>query len=312
MKTLLLTQGQSQSTENLIEAFKKAGHDLTTVYFWDKDKPSAHAQDRKIVTENHSIDPATFDIGITRSWGQLAHAITLNQVCEDAGVTMLDPTDALHNTESKTVTAEKLIKAGIPHPRTVIFEDPAVTSADAFRRAVEELSLPNDYPVVFKSDYSTWGKGVRFIHSAKELEGIRKELNDASKGKANGKFVMQEFIGDPLKPIQHTRVMVSSNGTLKQGLDLTAEEPLTPSNSHRGGQPNFRQLSSSDIVNAEDASAVMGLCFAGVDIMRKETGEVVVLEVNNSPAVHTYDGAGFRASELAVQSLEKRHLDMNV
>jgi len=308
MKALLIAQGHSPSTDNIITAFKERGHDLTVMRYWENGEQSAEIVDGKFVYKDTTIDPAAFDAAMLRSWGTAPLGAEFLKACEMEGVTTLNPTPRTAVTNSKVESAELFMLNDISFPETLTYDKRIHkkknnTQANAkinFMCAEREIGPP---PYVFKTDYGCRGMGVRFISTIKELN----EALDETRGAIKPGWLLQEFIGNAGQPISHYRVLVSEDKAFAQSILFTANSPLTPSNGSKGAKSEFIKTPDDIHDLAVKATKTTGLNFASVDIMRREDGTPVILEVNDSPATDRFDVKGLKASEAAVIALENQY-----
>jgi ribosomal protein S6--L-glutamate ligase len=78
------------------------------------------------------------------------------------------------------------------------------------------------------------------------------------------------------------------------------------SNLHRGGSAELVKLSKAERETAVNAANVMGLNFCGVDLLRSQSGPMV-MEVNSSPGLEGIETAtGLDVAGKVIEFLEKK------
>lgn len=302
MNALLLAQGHSASTDNIIAAFKERGHNLDVVYYHDNlnagGVPTAHITSSGFLDDGKLIAPSDYDIAMLRCWGTAPIGARFLAECEKAGVTVLNPTADTAVMNSKIASARLFRRSSVPFPKSLVYEG-SVHARQTFNFAAKGLGTT---PIVFKADYGTHGKAIRFISNPDDLQNSIDDFAPHNPG-----FVLQEFIGDPHAPISHYRAIVNQEFCLGKGFRLTAPQPNHASNRAQGAAAQLVDLPEDVKNTAVQAAIVSKLAFSGVDIMLRTDGTPVVLEVNDSPATNGFDEAGINASRESVLALEERH-----
>ena len=178
--------------------------------------------------------------------------IYLAQLLEEAGVRLFNSCRAIDLCDNKAKTYMALVKGGVPVPDTVIapktFEGLGYTDMTFLDRAIERLGLP----LVIKESYGSFGQQVYLARS-------REEAVEIIRGIGHKDFVLQSFIAS------------------SEGRDDFR------SNISNGGSMKSYQPTEEQKAVAIKAAEVLGLDFAGVDVMFGENGSSVVCEVNSNP-----------------------------
>ncbi|MGS2718391.1 ATP-grasp domain-containing protein [Eionea flava] len=299
MNILLLLQSLDNLTAiNLIQAFKQTGHNIEVVPYYQDNKEQVAVINRGQLSflKHQSIlhNPKDYDAAVLWCWGTAALGRKYLKIFEDQGVWVLNSINNTAITDSKTQFAKALIKNNIATPKTCFFD--TRKSEPSYLDIVKKLGAP---PYVLKHDYGTQGKGVQFFHNQQEFEGHLNTFLDLNK--EGGKFIVQEFIGNPNKPIYHYRVIVIGNQAFPIGRKTTAKSPMTISNFAAGSATEFFHVNSGLLMNtALEAAKISGLNVSGVDLMEYEyrgQQHVVVLEVNDGPGTKTFDQHGHHVSQ---------------
>ena len=304
MKFLLLAQDNSASTNNIIGAFEQLGHEVDVVLYHEGGQQRCHIiekDDQKLLSyQGREIDPKDYDGAKLRSWGTAALGAELLEVCEEAGIPVLNETSRTTIMNSKIVSA-RLFAAieGISFPKTVTFRNSSNDAKKTLAQATEKLGQGI---YVFKADYGTRGSGIHFVETPNDLAQAISTLPTDNPG-----FLLQQFIGSMNEPISHYRVLVSkTQGVTKEAIKFTAQRPLYPSNGSTGSAAVFIPLSDGFKHAAEIAAKHSGLTFCGVDMMEDENGHPVILEVNDGPATNRFDDQGHEASLSSVKDLVEK------
>lgn len=300
MNIVLLLQNLDNLTAiNLVQGFKQTGCNIEVIpYYQDnKEQVAVVSQNQQSLLKYQSTlhNPKDYDAAVLWCWGTAALGRKYLKIFEDQGVWVLNSTNNTAITDSKTQFAKVLIKNNIATPKTCFFD--TQKSEPSYSDVVKHLGSP---PYVLKHDYGTQGKGVQFFHSQQEFDGCLNTFLDASE--KGGKFIVQEFIGNPNKPIYHYRVIVIGNQIFPIGRKTTAKTPMSISNFAAGSTTEFFHIGNDSLMHtALEAAKVSGLNVAGVDLMEYEhrgQQHVVVLEVNDGPGTKTFDQHGYHVSQI--------------
>jgi RimK family alpha-L-glutamate ligase len=133
------------------------------------------------------------------------------------------------------------------------------------------------YPLVVKSAKMGKGESVSKVNSKEELEKYINNVTEENKFKKT--IIMQEFI--PYKFDLRVFVLGDHIYTMRR---------IPPKGDFRanfsiGGTVELFDLSTEHKTLAKNAAKAVGLDIAGVDLLIKENGEAVVLEVNHTPGM---------------------------
>lgn len=294
---LLVTDAQNQTASNLIDALNLTGHRIDVVPYYrggmNQCSVVETAEGWALVYENQLYLPSDYDGAMLWCWGTAALGRKYLRIFEEKGVEVLNSTDCTELTDSKIAIAHIFQQASIPTPLTLCFK-----GGDVDMKQIQQVL--GAAPYVVKADYGTQGFGVEFAQSTQEVQDLALRLsieNPLSRG-----FIVQKFIGNPQYPITHYRVLVIGDRVLPVAMKVTAKQTLCVSNVAAGGRVEFIPMSSSMEKIALQATSASGLRMAGVDLMVSEdTGEILVLEVNDGPGTKTFDAAGYSASYQTVQ-----------
>jgi ribosomal protein S6--L-glutamate ligase len=136
-------------------------------------------------------------------------------------------------------------------------------------------------PVVIKLLEGTQGVGVILAETLKVAEAIIETLQSANQNVLIQKFVAESRGKDVRALVVGDRV-VAAMRRVAQGTEFR-------SNVHRGGQPELVHLTPEYERTAVRAAQILGLRFAGVDMLEGNDGPQI-MEVNSSPGLEGIEG----------------------
>lgn len=136
-------------------------------------------------------------------------------------------------------------------------------------------------PIVIKLLEGTQGVGVILAETIKVAEAIIETLHSANQNVLIQKFVAESRGKDVRALVVGDRV-VAAMRRVAQGNEFR-------SNVHRGGKPELVELSPEYERTAVRAAQILGLRFAGVDMLEGNDGPQI-MEVNSSPGLEGIEG----------------------
>lgn len=194
---------------------------------------------------------------------------------ERSGIPVINGLRAILTVRHKFLAMQAFVAAGLGVPDTIYAGD-----ARAYAEAAIRLG-PG--PVVVKPIRGRQGSGIALLRPGQPLPGsLAAELE-----KGNGVLV-QTFI-DPATRCDLRALVVG--GQVVGAMALTPEAGEFRANFHLGARSRAVDPSPEIADAALRAAGAVGLEIAGVDLMRLESGTVLVLEANYAP--------GFRGLEQA-------------
>jgi glutathione synthase/RimK-type ligase-like ATP-grasp enzyme len=174
---------------------------------------------------------------------------------------------------SKLSEMVRLTEAAVPYPATVS------SSTKHLQRLIREDAIGLEYPFVLKEASAYGGNQNFLVDSPKQALRILRENR-------GGVFLAQEFL-----PNAHDFRVIVLGGKAVLVLKRARNTDIGHlNNTSAGGEGTLVELAQVDkalLQLAERAAEAMGRSsFAGVDILeRSDTGEYVVLEVNQTPQI---------------------------
>ena len=175
---------------------------------------------------------------------------------------------SINRSRNKLVSMQMLAQHGIPMPRTGFADSPGDTE--------DLLDLVGGVPVVIKLTEGTQGMGVVLGETKKAAESVIEALRGLQ-----ATFLVQEYIEEANGA--DIRCFVVGNEVVASMM-RHAKEGDFRSNLHRGGYAVAENISAEERKIAIQASQILGLDVAGVDLLRSNNGPLV-LEVNSSPGL---------------------------
>lgn len=206
-------------------------------------------------------------------------------------VISLNMTQAISNARDKLRSLQILAQNNIPVPRTFFIDN--ISEIDIALEGV------GGAPVIIKLIEGTQGMGVILAETARSARSILESL--ISQGQH---VLIQEFIGESTG--KDLRAIVLNNKVIA-AMQRTSLGDEFRSNLHRGGSHQNMNLSIEGEKLARLAAKILGLNFAGVDLIESKRGPLI-LEVNPSPGIEGIEGStGINVAEQCIFYLEKEN-----
>jgi RimK family alpha-L-glutamate ligase len=201
------------------------------------------------------------------------------------GVQVLNSRSALVRAHDKLATAQRLVAARIPHPKTV-----HLPNADC------PLGLRP--PLVLKPRFGSWGVDVFLCETARDVEAVIRAVRDRPWFRRHG-ALLQEFVPAHGRDIR----LLVAGGRVVGGVQRVAPADEWRTNVSLGAvrlpvdpSPESKRLAIA-------AAAAIGGDFVGVDLLPIEDGYTVI-EVNGAVEFDdTYDLGGQSVYEELAQAL---------
>ncbi|MCH2232698.1 MAG: RimK family alpha-L-glutamate ligase [Crocinitomicaceae bacterium] len=187
---------------------------------------------------------------------------------EQMKIPVLNSSRGILDSRDKYKCLQILSKNGIPVPASYYSYD--------LNYAHKIVNSKLGYPFILKVLEGTQGKGVYLVHDEIEAEKLFNHFYRKSI-----RILLQEFISEFSG--KDIRVIVVGNKIVASMMRV-AEEGNFRANIHQGGKGENITLSEKEKDIAIRSCQILGLKFAGVDILRSVNGPMV-LEVNSSPGL---------------------------
>ena len=180
----------------------------------------------------------------------------------------VNTSDAIANSRDKLRSLQILAEAGINMP---------ITGFASHTKDIEGvIESVGSTPLIMKLLQGTQGQGIVLAETRKAAESVMSAFRQL-----DADIMVQEFIkesgGTDIRAFVVGDEVVAS-------MKRIAPEGEFRSNVHRGGTMEKVQLTSEEENMAVNASRILGLSIAGVDLMRTNRGPLI-LEVNSSPGL---------------------------
>lgn len=184
------------------------------------------------------------------------------------GHRVLNKPEALYKSRDKTLTYALLAHAGVPIPKTLLLGSTV---------SAEQLGQLVGPPWIVKNPIGTKGQGVCIVESERSLRSVIEVMRQDSDS-----LLLQEFIEEAAGT--DTRVVVLGGKATVAATRTAQNKDEFRSNVHLGGKANTIEITPEISEIAEQATKVLGLDIAGVDLLKTKDGYLVV-EVNGSPGL---------------------------
>lgn len=216
---------------------------------------------------------------------------------EKLGYPVFNSSRAIGICDDKALTHLILMNSGIPMPETMIapftFENIGYTNYDFLKRVADRLA----YPLIVKECFGSFGQQVYLINSYDELLAKMKDIGP--KPVIFQRFIKSSFGRDIRLQVVGDKVIAAIYRYSDKG-DFRAN--LTNGAKMKPYIPTDRQCEL-----ALQVCKLIGLDFAGVDILFGENEEPLVCEVNsNAHFKNIYDCTGINAAEAIIKHIISR------
>ena len=188
---------------------------------------------------------------------QITTRLNVLHMLKMLGVAVYNDGKAIERTVDKAMTSFSLHQNGIATPKTWVCES---------RHHAHEIIAQNQQMVI-KPLFGSQGQGVRLIEKALPLPGDKL---------VDGVFYLQSFI----KASSDYRVFIVNNQVVA-AMQRTGETWL-----HNVAQgASCEKTEEADVLAiALQAALVLDIAYCGVDVIRDQNGNLLVLEINSIPA----------------------------
>ena len=205
---------------------------------------------------------------------------------ETTGAFCLNDSISIARSRDKLRSLQMLANRSIRMPTTGFANSPMDTK--------DIINMVGGAPLVIKLLEGTQGKGVVLAETAKAAESV---INAFKSLKAN--ILVQEFIKEAQGKDLRCFVI---DGKVVGTIQREAAPGEFRANVHLGGRATPIQPTREEEKTAVQAAKAMGLHVAGVDILRSNSGPMV-LEINSAPGLEGIEGAtGLDIAGMMVES----------
>ncbi len=209
--------------------------------------------------------------------------VNAGKMLENRGVRIFNSSNAIDVCDHKGLTFVSLMNSGVDMPKTILapktYKQVGYPSLD-FLTNIEEIL---GFPMVIKESRGSFGKQVYLVKTHNELVDMVENL-------AGNDFIFQQYISTSHG--RDVRIEVVGNKVVAAALRNSVDGDFR-SNATLGGKMTAYSPSESQIQMAEKVSKLLGLDFAGVDILFGENGKPILCEVNsNAHFKNLFDATG--------------------
>jgi ribosomal protein S6--L-glutamate ligase len=291
MKIAILSRSpEIYSTRRLLEAVQQAGHEVVLIdhtkchLIMEKGKPSIRVNGEAIT----GIDVIIPRIGASVT----TYGSAVIRHFDLMGVPSILTSTALIRSRDKLRSLQIISKSGVGIPKSVFARHP---KANDVKNLIEEVG---GTPVILKLLEGTHGTGVikaDSVSSAKSaveaFSGIKRDL------------IVQEFIEEAGG--KDIRAFVV-DGEVVGAMERSGQDGEFRSNLHKGGIARSIEIDKKIKSTALEATKLMGLTVAGVDLLLSKRGALVI-EVNSSPGLQGIERAtGLDIAGKIIEAAEKK------
>ena len=267
MKIFILSRNKNlYSTSRLVEAGNKLGHNVRVVDYMrcymniTSRKPTIFYGGESL----GKVDAVIPRIGASNTF----YGTAVVKQFEMMDSYCVNTSEAIANSRDKLRSLQILAEAGINMP---------ITGFASHTKDIEGvIESVGSTPLIMKLLQGTQGQGIVLAETRKAAESVMSAFRQL-----DADIMVQEFIkesgGTDIRAFVVGDEVVAS-------MKRIAPEGEFRSNVHRGGTMEKVQLTSEEENMAVNASRILGLSIAGVDLMRSNRGPLI-LEVNSSPGL---------------------------
>ena len=267
MNIFILSRNKNlYSTSRLVEAGNKMGHNVRVVDYMrcymniTSRKPTIFYGGESL----GKVDAVIPRIGASNTF----YGTAVVKQFEMMDSYCVNTSDAIANSRDKLRSLQILAEAGINMP---------ITGFASHTKDIEGvIESVGSTPLIMKLLQGTQGQGIVLAETRKAAESVMSAFRQL-----DADIMVQEFIkesgGTDIRAFVVGDEVVAS-------MKRIAPEGEFRSNVHRGGTTEKVQLTSEEENMAVNASRILGLSIAGVDLMRSNRGPLI-LEVNSSPGL---------------------------
>ncbi len=260
------------STQRLIEAAKKRGHNVEVIdplkcdLVIEKRKPSIFYKG-KVITDTDAVIPR---IGASVTF----YGTAVVRQFEMMGVFTTTESQSLVRSRDKLRSLQVLSRARLGLPKTVF--------TNYSKDVSEVIKHVGGAPLIIKLLEGTQGLGVVLAETNNAAESVIEAFNGLQ-----ARVIVQEFIKEAGGADIRALIV---DGHVVGAMKRQGKEGEFRSNLHRGGSASVIDLTDDEENAAIKAAKAMGLGVAGVDMLQSARGPLI-LEVNSSPGLEGIEAA---------------------
>jgi RimK family alpha-L-glutamate ligase len=223
--------------------------------------------------------------------------VRLAAYLEQLGYPVFNSSQAIAACDDKSLTHLALMKAGIPMPRTILapktFDNIGYTNMDFLKEVADRLG----FPMVVKECFGSFGQQVYLAHNLKELivllgkTGTKPVLFQKFIASSAGRDIRLQVVGGRVIASMYR---YSENGDFRANLTI-------------GGKMKSYEPTVEQSRLAIRCCEILGLDYAGVDILFGEENQPLICEVNsNAHFKNIYDCTGVNAADAILTHIRNK------
>ncbi|WP_231872125.1 MULTISPECIES: 30S ribosomal protein S6--L-glutamate ligase [unclassified Oleiphilus] len=286
---LLASNEELYSNQRLLEAGEERGHEMVFLNVkqcymkLDALEPEAHYRGGTILND--------LDAVITRIRPSVTfYGTALARQFESMGIYTTNSSAAISQSRDKLFSLQLMLKSGINIPTTGFANSPIDTN--------DLIEMVGGAPLIVKLLEGTQGRGVVLAETKKAAESV---INAFKSLRAN--LLVQKFIKEANGKDLRCFVI---DGKVVASIERSAAPGEFRANIHQGGSASIVKITKEERALAVKAAKVLGLQVAGVDIIRSDSGPLL-LEVNSSPGLEGIETATRKdIAGMVISSIEKK------
>jgi ribosomal protein S6--L-glutamate ligase len=286
VKIAILSRNSSlYSTKRLKEAAIARGHEVAVVDYL-RCYMDISARKPRVLFRGEEVSPDAVipRIGATYTF----YGAAVVRQFEMAGIYTLNDSQSISRSRDKLRSLQLLSRAGVGLPTT------------SFAHSTQDidglLDVVGGPPVVVKVLEGTQGLGVVLAETKKAAESVISAFRQL-----DANILVQEFIKEARGADIRAFVV---GGKVVAAMKRQGAPGEFRSNLHRGGHAEAVKLTPAERATAVRAAKTMELNVSGVDLVRSDSGPMV-LEVNSSPGLEGIEGAsGVDIADAIVEYIE--------
>ena len=279
------------STKRLREAGEEKGHEMIIIdhtkcdIVIEQKRPQVYYKGNEIV----GVDAIIPRIGASVTF----YGAALIRQFEMMNIFSATSSRALTRSRDKLRSLQLLSRAGLNMPKTVF--------TNYSRDIKSVLNKVNGTPCVLKLLEGTQGMGVVLAETPSSAKSVLEAFNGLE-----ARVIVQDFIEEAKGA--DLRVFVV-DGVVVGSMKRQSAPGEFRSNLHLGGSATLVDLTKEEENAALNATKILGLGVAGVDMIQSATGPMI-LEVNSSPGLEGIEKATNKDIAMAIIDYVERNINL--
>ncbi len=223
--------------------------------------------------------------------------VKLAYYLEELGYRVFNSSKAIEICDDKSLTHLHLMNSGILTPKTIIapmtFANIGYTNYNFLQKVEESLG----FPMIIKESFGSFGQQVYLVKN-------REELIQRVKSIGASPMLFQEFIQSSFG--RDIRLQVIGKEVVAAMYRYSTQEDFR-ANLTIGGRMENYQPSNKECEIAIKSCELLGLDFAGVDLLFGEDEQPILCEINsNAHFKNIYDCTGVNTAQMIIEYIMKK------